>query len=102
MILPVKVNVTRSPRRPGTPRQAFFTKWNDAPLTSVSANRVSADEADRLTGPSGFVAAQPKYESLSFAFALRFSLTPSFRFGKRAKKTPHDAGSSLTRSLESG
>jgi hypothetical protein len=60
MVLPVKVNVTRSPTRPGTPRQAFFTKWNDAPLTLVSADRVSADEAVRLTRPSGFVATQPK------------------------------------------
>lgn len=77
MILPVKVNVTRSPRRPGTPRQAFFTKWNDAPLTPLSADRVSADGADRLTGPSGFVATQPKCESLSFAFT--FSLLLAFR-----------------------
>lgn len=93
MVLPVKVNVTRSPRRPGTPRQAFFTKRNDAPLTIASADRVSADGADRLTGPSGFVATQPKCESLSFAFTPRFSLAPSFRFGKRTKKkTPASCG----------
>ena len=67
MVLPVKVNVTRSPRRPGTPRQAFFTKRNDVPLTIASANRVSADAAVRLTGSSGFVAAQPKCDSFSAA-----------------------------------